>query len=45
MGPMQRLAAVAVVLAVLAIAGVDGCDKGACQVRRGGPCQEKRLRC
>jgi len=32
MGTMQRLAAVAVFIAVLAIAGVDGCDKGACQV-------------
>ena len=45
MGPLQRLAAVAVVLAVVAIAGVDSCDKGACQVRRAGPVREKRLRC
>ena len=36
MGPLQRLAAVLVVLAVLSIACVDGCDKGACQVRRAG---------
>ena len=47
MGPLQRLAAVAVVLAVLAIAGVDGCDKGACQVRRAGRsgCVAECVRC